>query len=85
MVCYILEPPSKKRRTESGGEDDELWDDSVEFTQADLEEFEVQASQVIYIICCCTSTTIAVCRCFKKINNLSIHTMSGKSRINPKQ
>ena len=40
------EPPSKKRRTEDEGEGDELWDDSMEFTQADLDDIELQASQV---------------------------------------
>ncbi|XP_052781387.1 ATR-interacting protein-like [Mya arenaria] len=40
------EPPSKKRRTEEEG----LWDDSMEFTQADLgdiDDLEMQASQAV--------------------------------------
>lgn len=42
------EPPPKKRKTEEEGkkESDELWDDSMEFTQADLDDIEMQASQV---------------------------------------
>ena len=35
-------PPPKKRKT---GDDEEEWDD-LEFTQADLEDLEIQASQV---------------------------------------
>ncbi|XP_045196337.2 uncharacterized protein LOC123551455 isoform X2 [Mercenaria mercenaria] len=41
------EPPPKKRRTEDDGEGEELWDDSMEFTQADLDDIEMQASQAI--------------------------------------
>lgn len=48
-MILIAEPPSKKRKTDTGmGDDDDggLWDDSMEFTQADLEDIEIQASQV---------------------------------------
>ncbi|KAH3881338.1 uncharacterized protein LOC127879777 [Dreissena polymorpha] len=44
------EPPLKKPRTGEGKEDEGLWDDSMEFTQADLgdlEDLEMQASQAI--------------------------------------
>ena len=42
----FTEPPSKKRKTEMDEDDDGMWDDDMEFTQADLEDIEIQASQV---------------------------------------
>ncbi|KAL4233011.1 hypothetical protein ACF0H5_007697 [Mactra antiquata] len=44
------EPPSKKRKTEdkmAAEEADDDWDDSIDFTEADLDDIEFQASQAI--------------------------------------
>lgn len=45
LACFInvLGPPVKKRRVD---DDEEGWDDSLEFTQADLDDLEMLASQV---------------------------------------
>ena len=44
FLSILDAPPPKKRKTE--GEEDEDWGDDLEFTQADLEDLEIQASQV---------------------------------------
>ena len=46
LIVYVLDaPPPKKRKTEEETVDEEEWDD-FDVTQADLEDLEIQASQV---------------------------------------
>ena len=39
-------PPPKKRKTEEEKVEEEEWDDDFDVTQADLDDLEIQASQV---------------------------------------